>query len=91
MTFLPYWEEKRTKVPNSEQKVPKKVPKSVPAMFWFVARVWPVADTRQRHARRPHPYRKRKVDEATHAANEASRKAALRIVERWNAERSVLW
>jgi hypothetical protein len=48
-----------------------------------------------------HPYRKtpsvadlqrkRKADEATQAANEADREAALRIVEHWNAERSVLW
>jgi hypothetical protein len=48
-----------------------------------------------------HPYRKnpsvadlirrRAADEAAHAADEAARKAALRVVERWNAERSPLW
>ncbi len=48
-----------------------------------------------------HPYRKtpsvadlmrkRAADEAAHAADEAARKAALSIVERWNGERSVLW
>jgi len=35
--------------------------------------------------------RKRAADEAAHAADEAARQAALRIVERWNAERSPLW
>jgi hypothetical protein len=48
-----------------------------------------------------HPYRKnpsvadlmrkRAADEAAHAAEETARKAALAIVERWNAERSPLW
>jgi hypothetical protein len=48
-----------------------------------------------------HPYRKnpsvadlirrRAADEAAHAAEEAARKAALRVVERWNEERPVLW
>src|SRR5260221_10491333 len=48
-----------------------------------------------------HPYRKtpsvadlrrqRAADEVAHAAEETTRKAALSIVERWNAERSVLW
>jgi len=30
--------------------------------------------------------RKHAADEAAHAADEAARKAALRVVERWNAE-----
>jgi hypothetical protein len=48
-----------------------------------------------------HPYRKtpsvadlqrkHKADEAAYAADEAARKAALGVVERWNAERSPLW
>src|SRR5258708_14030415 len=48
-----------------------------------------------------HPYRKtpsvadlmrkRACDEAAAAADEAARKAARSIVERWNGERSVLW
>ena len=35
--------------------------------------------------------RKRAADESAHAADEAARKAALCVVERWNAERSPLW
>src|SRR5215831_12716652 len=31
--FLLLWEDERTEVPKSERRVPKKVPKSVPAMF----------------------------------------------------------
>src|SRR5215467_8952078 len=48
-----------------------------------------------------HPYRKnlsvaeirqrRAAGEAVHQAETAARKGALRVVERWNAERSVLW
>src|SRR5258708_37917027 len=35
--------------------------------------------------------RKRAADEAAYAADEAAQKGALRVVERWNVERSVLW
>ena len=35
--------------------------------------------------------RKRAADEPAHAAEEPACKAALEIVTRWNAERSVLW
>jgi hypothetical protein len=35
--------------------------------------------------------RKRAADEAAHAADEAARNAALRVIVRWNAERSPLW
>jgi hypothetical protein len=35
--------------------------------------------------------RKRAADEAASEADHATREAALRVVERWNTERSVLW
>jgi len=35
--------------------------------------------------------RKRAAGEADHQADRAAQEAALRVVERWNAERSPLW
>jgi hypothetical protein len=35
--------------------------------------------------------RKRAADEAAHTADRAAHEAALRVIERWNTERSVLW
>jgi hypothetical protein len=34
---------------------------------------------------------KRAVDETTHEAERAAQQSALRVVERWNTERSPLW